>query len=59
MVLNSDYWTISLFPMQPRFQSDINLIGLVFQIWSLPVGYEDLDSEAMRARGIIVLVKSN
>ena len=45
--------------MQPRFQSDINLIGLVFQIWSLPVGYEDLDSEAMRARGIIVLVKSN
>ena len=58
MVLNSDYWTISLFPMQPRFQSDINLIGLVFQIWSLPVN-EDLDSEAMRARGIIVLVKSN
>ena len=45
--------------MQPRFQSDINLIGLVFQIWSLPVGYEDLDSEAMRTRGIIVLVKSN
>ena len=45
--------------MQPRFQSDINLIGLVFQIWSVPFGYEDLGSEAMRARGIIVLVKSN
>ena len=28
--------------MQPRFQSDINLVGLVFQIWSVPVGYEDL-----------------
>ena len=43
MELNSDYWTKSLLPcMQFRFQSDINLVGLVFQIWSVPVGYEDL-----------------
>ena len=28
--------------MQSRFQSYLNLVGLLFQIWSVPVGYEDL-----------------